>query len=116
MSNRREGIAHDIEGRCDVIGCDKPSGVEVDNDGEEYKICGLHAKHGWGFVVPDKPKPKAREGPPFQEFADALREEARWSASIHAGDKTGQAWSDQDSLERLARRVEELGRTLGFLS
>jgi hypothetical protein len=53
--------------------------------------------------------------PAFESFAACLRAEARWSAMIHEGDKTGQAASDQRSLLRLAEHVEQVGRSQGFL-
>jgi hypothetical protein len=53
--------------------------------------------------------------PDFAGFAKALREEAQWSATIHANDRTGQAASDQRSLNRLAEKVELVGKRLGFI-
>lgn len=110
MNDGSTGLAHDIEGRCDVIECDKPSGFGVDINGEKFKICASHVELGWGPSAVE-----ARPGPEFQAFADSLHDEARWSAMIHAGDKTGQSLSDQEALERLARKVEEVGRKLGFI-
>lgn len=57
----------------------------------------------------------ARPEPDFAGFARQLRDEADWSARIHAGDKTGQAASDQAALRRLAVAAERVGRLLGFL-
>lgn len=56
-----------------------------------------------------------RSRPDFEGFAASLRAEARWSATIHADDKTGQAASDQRALLRLAEHVEQVGRHQGFL-
>ena len=53
--------------------------------------------------------------PDFRGFAKALRDEARWSATIHSKDKTGQAATDQAALNRLAEKVELVGKKLGFL-
>ncbi len=53
--------------------------------------------------------------PDFSGFAKALREEARWSTTIHANDNTGQAASDQRTLNRLADEVELVGKRLGFI-
>ena len=53
--------------------------------------------------------------PDFRTFIDQLRAEKRWSATIHSNDHTGQAASDQRSLERLAEHTERVGKKLGFL-
>ena len=56
-----------------------------------------------------------RPGPDFAGFAQSLRDEAEWSATIHKNDKSGQAASDQRSLRELADKVERVGKTLGFM-
>lgn len=53
--------------------------------------------------------------PDFAGFAAQLRAEARWSAQIHEQDHTGQARSDQKTLNELADHVESIGKRLGFL-
>ncbi len=53
--------------------------------------------------------------PDFASFAHALREEADWEASIKSRDRTGQANSDVEQLRRLAAKVEQVGRTQGYL-
>ena len=62
-------------------------------------------------MVHSRSKKRPGRHPP----AKALREEARWSATIHANDKTGQAASDQRTLNRLADEVELVGKRLGFI-
>ena len=67
--------------------------------------------------------PEAKEGthnlgdgrPDFEDFAEQLRAEARWSAALHNKDTTGQAASDQRKLNELAAFVEQIGRRLGFM-
>lgn len=53
--------------------------------------------------------------PDFMGFAKALREEAEWSAQIHANDNSGQAATDQAALKNLAGHVERTGVKLGFI-
>lgn len=57
--------------------------------------------------------------PDFAAFATALRQEAKWSATIHPRDSerggSGQAASDQGALIRLAEYVELVGKRLGYL-
>lgn len=53
--------------------------------------------------------------PDFAGFLTSLKSEARGTQEIHAGDRSGQATSDVDKLEKLAEQVERVGKSLGFL-
>lgn len=69
------------------------------------------------FEDPSEPERLHDESdrPDFEGFAEALETEARWSAELHNGDKTGYAASDQRSLRELAEQVRLVGKKLGFL-
>jgi hypothetical protein len=51
----------------------------------------------------------------FEAFLAAIDEEIKWIGTIHSGDKTGQAASDQATLRRLADEVRRVGGRLGYL-
>jgi len=53
--------------------------------------------------------------PNFAGFAKALQAEAKWIAMFHHRDKTGSAQNDTRLLNELAKKVEQVGRELGYI-